>query len=359
RPRHAAPVRAARQSATARAALRLRPRPVRRLHGAHRRQGRALLPDPAQLGDGEAEGGHPRGPRSGQQAAPRAAGLYRRAGRAMRLLHQRHDHGVGRVPGEDEKSQRGRHQDRACQQSLSLRHPCPHRARREARGDDGLREATMNMMASRRDMLKGGGALIVAFSFTPVTQALAQGAAAKPVALTEVDSFLAIDAKGLVTCYSGKVDLGTGVDTALRQIVAEELDVPLARVNLITGDTLLTPDQGTTWGSLTIQIRGVQIRNAAARARTALLDEAAKRLGARPEDLTVADGAISAGGKRVTYGELVGGKQFSLKVDHTKPPKAKDPKDYKVVGKPVSRVDIPDKVTAKFTYMQDFSVPVI
>ena len=217
----------------------------------------------------------------------------------------------------------------------------------------------MDMHTSRRDMLKGGGALVVAFSFAgPIAEALAQGAAAaKPVALTEVDSFLSIDPKGLVTCYSGKVDLGTGIDTALRQIVAEELDVPLERVNLITGDTALTPEQGSTWGSLSIQVGGVQIRNAAATARDALLDEAAKRIGVAKTDLTIADGVISGGGKRVTYGELIGGKQFSLKLDHTKPAKAKDPKDYKVVGKPVARVDIPDKVTGKFTYMQDFRVP--
>ena len=217
----------------------------------------------------------------------------------------------------------------------------------------------MNMHTSRRDMLKGGGALVVAFSFAgPIAEALAQGAAAaKPVALTEVDSFLSIDPKGLVTCYSGKVDLGTGIDTALRQIVAEELDVPLERVNLITGDTALTPEQGSTWGSLSIQVGGVQIRNAAATARDALLDEAAKRIGVAKTDVTIADGVISGGGKRVTYGELIGGKQFSLKLDHTKPAKAKDPKDYKVVGKPVARVDIPDKVTGKFTYMQDFRVP--
>jgi nicotinate dehydrogenase subunit B len=224
----------------------------------------------------------------------------------------------------------------------------------------------MNMISSRRDMLKGGGALIVSFSLAGhVSDVLAQGAAsgaavgtaaAKPVALTDVESFLAIDSQGGVTCYSGKVDLGTGMDTALRQIVAEELDVPLARVNLITGDTLLTPDQGTTWGSLSIQVGGVQIRNAAAMARTALLEEAAKRLGAKPEELSVADGTISGGGKRVTYGELIGGKQFALKIDHAKPPKAKDPKDYKVVGKPIARVDIPEKVTGKFTYMQDFRV---
>src|SRR5919197_716897 len=161
----------------------------------------------------------------------------------------------------------------------------------------------MNIMASRRDMLKGGGALVVSFSFAgPIAQALAQVAAAgKPVALTEVDSFLAIDPKGLVTCYSGKVDLGTGITTALRQIVAEELDVPISRVDLVTGDTSLTPDQGSTWGSLTLQIGGVQIRNAAAMAKAALMDEAAKRLGVKTEELTAADGVISGGGKRITY----------------------------------------------------------
>ncbi len=217
----------------------------------------------------------------------------------------------------------------------------------------------MNHMTSRRGMLKGGGALVVSFSLAgPISEALAQGAAAgKPLALTEVDSFLAIDPKGQVTCYSGKVDLGTGITTALRQMVAEELDVPLSKVDLITGDTLLTPDQGTTWGSLTIQLGGMQIRNAAATARDALLTEAAKRLGVAKETLTVADGAISGGGKRVSYGELIGGKQFALKLDHTKPAKPKDPKDYKVVGKSVPRVDIPDKVTGRFTYMQDFRVP--
>lgn len=216
-----------------------------------------------------------------------------------------------------------------------------------------------HFIPSRRDVLKGGGALIVSFSLAgQFDGALAQGApAAKPLALTEVDAFLAIDAKGVVTCYSGKVDLGTGISTALRQIVADELDVPMSRVNLVTGDTLLTPDQGKTWASVTIQIGGMQIRNAAATARAALLEEAAKRLNTKPEDLTVTDGIISGGGKRVTYGELVGGKMFSLKLDHAKPAKAKDPKDYKFVGKPVPRGEIPGIVTGQFTYMQDFRVP--
>jgi nicotinate dehydrogenase subunit B len=216
----------------------------------------------------------------------------------------------------------------------------------------------MNMQASRREFLKGSGGLIVSFSLAgALDESLAQGIRTKPVALTEVDSFLAIDPKGMVTLYSGKVDLGTGVATALPQIVAEELDVPLRMIRLVQGDTQLTPDQGTTWGSLSIQVGGMQLRNAAAAAKAVLLEEAAKRLGARKEDLKVTDGVVSAGNKRVNYGELIGNKSFALKLDHTKPAAGKDPKDYKLVGTPVPRVDIPDKVTGAFTYMQDFRVP--
>lgn len=124
---------------------------------------------------------------------------------------------------------------------------------------------------SRRDFLKSGGALVVGFSLAGQFQeVLAQEAAAtKPLALTAVDTFLAIDPTGTVTVYSGKVDLGAGVRTALAQIVAEELDVLFSRVEIVQGDTALTPDQGPTFGSLSIQIGGVQIRNAAAVAKSA------------------------------------------------------------------------------------------
>ncbi|MGP0092640.1 MAG: molybdopterin cofactor-binding domain-containing protein [Xanthobacteraceae bacterium] len=212
---------------------------------------------------------------------------------------------------------------------------------------------------SRRDVLRGGGALVVGFSLArSIDSVLAQGDAAKPVALDQVDSFLAIDAKGAVTVYSGKVDLGTGVRTALTQIAAEELDVPLASVTVVQGDTALTPDQNTTFGSLSIQIGGMQLRQACAAARNALFEDAAKRLGVAREDLTAADGVISAkDGKRVSYAELIGGKSFSLKLDPKAPAKEKDPKDYTIVGKSVARLDIPAKVTATFTYMQDFRVP--
>ena len=167
----------------------------------------------------------------------------------------------------------------------------------------------MNVQISRRDALLGSGALVVSFSLagTP-EQAMAQ--AAKPVSLTEVDSFLAIDKSGKVIIYSGKVDLGTGVYTALQQIVADELDVPMSRIELIQGDTLLTPDQGKTWASISIQIGGMQLRQAAAAARAALVDHAANTLGVPAAQLTVADGVISGAGKKVSYAELIGEKEL-------------------------------------------------
>ena len=210
----------------------------------------------------------------------------------------------------------------------------------------------MNIQISRRDALLGSGALIVSFSLAGSLGNAQAGA--KPLALTEVDSFLAIDKAGNVTVYSGKVDLGTGVTTALRQIVAEELDVPIGRIELIEGDTLLTPDQGTTWGSLTIQLGGMQLRQASAAARQALTAEAARKFGT--DQLTVTDGVISGGGKKVSYGELIGGKSFAITLDPKQPVKEKAPKDYKIVGKPQPRVDIPAKITGRFIYMQDFKV---
>ncbi len=212
---------------------------------------------------------------------------------------------------------------------------------------------------SRRDLLKSGGALVVSFSFGgPAREALAEDAVApKPVALTAVDSFLAIDSAGAVTIYSGKVDLGTGVRTALTQIAAEELDVPLTKVTIVQGDTALTPDQGPTFGSLAIQIGGVQIRNACALAKSTLIDLAAKQLGTGVAELKVADGVVRSGDRNVSYGELIGGKTFSLTLDHQKPPATKDPKTFTIVGTSIPRLDIPDKVTGKFTYMQDVRVP--
>src|ERR1700687_4273037 len=106
----------------------------------------------------------------------------------------------------------------------------------------------MNGMIDRRTLLQATGALVITFSLTSSDAEAKPAAAAKPVSPDRVDGFLAIGTDGKVTVYSGKVDLGTGVLTALTQIVAEELDVPMNDVTVIQGATSLTPDQGTTSG---------------------------------------------------------------------------------------------------------------
>jgi nicotinate dehydrogenase subunit B len=214
----------------------------------------------------------------------------------------------------------------------------------------------MNSSVNRRSVLKASGLLVVAFSLVPRFTIANHSGAAKPVTPEEVDSYLAIGPDGRITVYSGKVDLGTGLRTALTQIVAEELDVPLGQVTLIQGDTLLTPDQGPSFGSLSIQNGGAQLRQAAATARRALLERAAVRFKTETSTLSIRDGVIiGANGRKLALGTLVGGRMLSLKLDQNAP--LKSPADFKLVGKPVRRLDIPDKVTARFTFMQDFKRP--
>ncbi len=214
---------------------------------------------------------------------------------------------------------------------------------------------------NRREFITGGGALVVGFSLAaalPTARAQTGGTPGKTVAGDEVDAFLAIGKDGTVSVYTGKVDLGTGTGTALPQMVAEELDVSFGRIKLIEGDTALVPDQGPTWGSLTIQVAGVQLRQAAATARKALLDMAAQRLGTPVSVLEIKDGVVRAksdGVKNISYGQLIGDGQFRLKLDKNAP--LKDPASYTIVGTSVPRWDIPGKVTGQFTYMQDFRLP--
>jgi nicotinate dehydrogenase subunit B len=235
---------------------------------------------------------------------------------------------------------------------------------------------------ARRDLLKGG-ALVVWFQWLDgASQALAQlgpppGSSPyhNPDYLdpSALDSWVAIQQDGSVIVYTGKVDLGTGVETALAQIVAEELDVPFERVRMKMGDTAKTVDQGRTAGSNTLLRAGPQIRQATAAARQHLLKLASARLDAPAERLKVADGVISVAdaspadsAKTISYGQLIGGKRFDLTItasgmqgDMKIAPEvpAKSYKDYKIVGHSVPRVDLPGKLTAGFTYISDMKVP--
>ena len=168
-----------------------------------------------------------------------------------------------------------------------------------------------------------------------------------------VDTWLEIDAGGNVTVYAGKVELGTGIRTALAQIVAEELDVAFERVTMVLGDTAITPDQGTTAGSKSIQVAGSVLRQAAAEARRVLLRRAAERLGVPTDDLRVRDGVISTLSDErlsVPYGELVG-EPFGREVTGDAP--VKPPSAYAVVGRSIPRVDLLAKLTGGEAFVHD------
>src|SRR3569623_2942005 len=128
------------------------------------------------------------------------------------------------------------------------------------------------------------------------------------------ETFVRITADGSVTAYNGHVDLGTGIRTALGQIVAEELDVSFARVVVVLGDTAIVPNQGPTIASETIQISAVPLRNAAAQARQFLIARAAERLDLPPTDLRVDDGLVRGHNRSISYGELIGDETLRLEL---------------------------------------------
>ncbi len=174
-----------------------------------------------------------------------------------------------------------------------------------------------------------------------------------------VDAWLAIDAGGRVTIYSGKVELGTGVATALRQLAAGGLDVAFADTRLVQADTALTPDLGYTAGSKTLQSGGTQLAHAARLARAALIERAAAHLGVAANTLTTARGhvvgnaALSA--QRLPYAALIAD-GIDLPLDAELPAFA--PGVYRgPVGQSIAREDIPAKIAGRFTYMQDLVVP--
>ena len=218
---------------------------------------------------------------------------------------------------------------------------------------------------SRRAALRTG-ALIVSFGLAgwpasgwPQEGAtpLKSGPAPRPVDPHQVDGFLAVNADGSVTIFSGKVDLGTGLRAAIPQMAAEELGIDVAKIKLIEGDTATTPDQGPTSGSTGIMRGGIQIRQAAATARRVLIERAAQRLNAAPDSLETADGHVrpKSGGDGIKFADLIDNGRFNLTVDPKAP--LKDPNTYTIVGKSLPRPDVPAKVTGSHVYVHDFSVP--
>jgi len=228
---------------------------------------------------------------------------------------------------------------------------------------------------SRRAVLKSAGALVVSIG-APVTfdAALADepmAAATQPPLLPDqLSSYLAVNADGTISTYFGKMDMGQGLSVAIRQMVAEELDVPFNKVAISIGDTATSVNQGGASGSTGIQEGGKQMRMAAAEARRVLVQMAADKLGVAADQLTVNDGVVHAAGdaaKKVSYADLIGGQYFNVHLDWNgkygnplyAPGKAqpKNPKDHKVVGQAIKRDDIAPKVFAQTNFTTDVKVP--
>src|SRR5207249_3386725 len=190
----------------------------------------------------------------------------------------------------------------------------------------------------------GLGGITLAFTLAP-RRALAQQRL--PGSLDNnrlLDAWIRIGTDGNATVCTGKVELGQGIVTALAQIAAEELELPLSRVRMISGDTGQTPNEGQTAGSQSIENSGTALRMAAAEVRGMLIDLAAQRLAVAADQLSVSDGIIAApGGRKVGYGELVA----NLDLDREATAKAapKPATGHKLVGKSIARFDIPAKVT--------------
>jgi CO/xanthine dehydrogenase Mo-binding subunit len=237
----------------------------------------------------------------------------------------------------------------------------------------------LNKEFSRKSFVKGGGAMVVGFSMlgaTAATKAKAQidpFASMGPYDQTQIDSWLTIHADNTATLKPGKIELGQGTLTGLLMIAAEELDLSMAQMKHAPHDTNVTANQGSTVGSQGIQSGGRQVRAAAAAARSRLLDLAAAQLGVAKASLTVSNGVVSGGGRTVTYGALLGDKLFDTRIPNgtqsganpqlqggvlsAGAPGTKPISQYKIVGKPHPRVDIPAKVNGKFTYVHNIKVP--
>jgi nicotinate dehydrogenase subunit B len=223
----------------------------------------------------------------------------------------------------------------------------------------------------RRFMLSG--ALYVAFSMVPGAELLAQQTIADEGAVVHIgketealagslktnpllDAWIKIAPEGKVTVFTGKVELGTGVRTALLQVAAEELNMAPSLITFLSADTGASPDEGLTAGSHTIADSGTALLNAAAQVRGLLMEAAAKHLNVDAGTLVAKDAVLhTADGRSLTYGEAVGLVDLHRAATPTSP--LKDPKSFNMIGTSLPRLDIPSKVTGGVSYVQDMELP--
>jgi CO/xanthine dehydrogenase Mo-binding subunit len=210
---------------------------------------------------------------------------------------------------------------------------------------------------TRRQFAAGLGGIVVAFSMHGVARARQR--VRLPGSLAHhrrLDAWLRINADGTATIFTGKVELGQGILTALAQIAAEELSMRVERIDIISGDTARTPDEGITSGSRSLETSGAAIRAVCAEARDILIRMASEQLRWSFDELSVQDGVIYAPGLRtVSYAELAGSVDLHRVATGKIAPAPAGA--HRIVGKPVKRLDIPGKVTGAPMFVQDVRLP--
>jgi CO/xanthine dehydrogenase Mo-binding subunit len=234
-----------------------------------------------------------------------------------------------------------------------------------------------DVLSSRRNFLKTSGMFVVtvgAAAAGVVPFVMERGGAAGPQAaglypdpdFRQLDSWIVIHQNNTATFYVGKTDCGQGTGTAFRQMMADELDIAYDKTECIMGSTDVTVDQGGSGGSDAIQTDGLPMRRVAAEARRVLLDMASTRLSVPVDQLAVANAVITVRAdatKRVTYGELIGGKKFGVALTGnminatTGRAPMKPVQDLKIVGQSPQRYDIPPKVDASMKWAVDVKLP--
>ena len=227
------------------------------------------------------------------------------------------------------------------------------------------------MRTSRRNFLKSaGGFLLVGYSrggAALATVLQADGVYRDPD-FKQLDSWIVIHEDNTATFYVGKTDLGQGTGTSFRQLMSDELDFPYDKTTCIMGSTDITVDQGGSGGSTAIQVEGPAMRRVAAEARRVLLEMASKKFGVPVDQLAVSDAVITVKAdpsRKVTYGELIGGKKFNAPLtaennaiaNTTGAAKVKPVQQLKMAGQSPPRYDIPAKVDGSLTWAVDVKVP--
>lgn len=213
----------------------------------------------------------------------------------------------------------------------------------------------------RRDFVKFLGAGLVIVCVLKDTSALQEAGSGRRQRIesvpNDVSAWMHVGENGTVTVYTGKVEVGQNIRTSLSQAVAEELHFPLERIQMVMGDTQLTPFDMGTFGSRTTPTMNLQLRKAAATARDALLDLAAEQWKVKRERLIAAGGKIidSESKRAIEYAELVKGRQLAQTIPAENP--LASASQWTVAGQSIPKVDGRDFVTGKHKYPSDYKLP--